>query len=90
MNIKVNYEEIEKDAEGLKSVADAFENKALDPEDTKTTIKANGAGKRSFNKAQSLGELLGKTLMGDAEHIENMGEVFQQTEQSLNQSYIVD
>lgn len=88
MGIKVNYEEIEKDAKGLKSAAEAFEKKALNPEDTRTTIKVNGAGKRSFDKAQSLAELLGRTLGKDAEHIENMGETFQQTEQSLNQSYI--
>ena len=83
MSIKIDYDEIKENVQGLTDAAEACVAEEMDPEDTKTTIKANSACRISFNKSQNLMELLGETLAGDAKNIESMGNTFQAVEPSL-------
>ena len=88
MSIKIDYDEIKENVQGLTDAAEACVAEEMDPEDTKTTMKANSACRISFNKSQNLMELLGETLAGDAKKIENMANMFQVIEQSLSDACI--
>ena len=88
MSIKIDYKEIRENVQGLKDAAESCEAEEMSPEDTKSTIKANSAGRIYFKKSQNLMELLGETLAGDAKNIENMANTFQAIEQSLSDACI--
>ena len=84
-DICINYQAVEKDASLISGVAEYFRKNALVPEDAKTTLTANSAGKQTYNHSQEVIALLGENMEREVLNIRGIGVTFKQYDEMLTE-----
>ncbi len=83
--IRVNRQNIEKDAMQIESAASCLMKVPLDSQDTRSTIPANANGKAAYERSQERISALGDLLDREVENIRGLNEAFENFDEMMGQ-----
>lgn len=82
--IKISQAAVDKNEQALSGAATYFQEAALVPADSKTTLTANGAGQDSFGTSERLLATMGEIIEKDAGNIRQLGASFQEYDEMMS------
>lgn len=83
--IRVNQAAIEANVEAISGAASYFNDAALTPVDSKSTVTANARGQEAYAKFQKMKNKFGNAIKQEANNIRSLGVTFQEYDEMLSE-----
>ncbi len=82
-SIRVNHRSVGEDAIQMESAAAYLDNVLLAPQDTRTTLPANGNGKTAYGRAQNRISCLGVLIDQEVQNVRNLDLAFTEFDEMM-------
>ncbi len=83
--IRVNQAAIEANVEAISGAASYFDEAALTPVDSKSTVTANTRGQEAYAKFQKVKNKFGNAIKQEVNNIRSLGVTFQEYDEMLSE-----